>query len=237
MNQSKKLSLFPWLTLLAGGIGLALRAWLFSNVDNQGLLPENHIAGILCFLLLAGILAVSFWAARKEAPSNAYRKLFPPSAIAAIGTALAAIGMGFSAFTIEAAGFLRILVMITGVLGAAALLYTAYCRFIGLRPSCLLHVAFAIYLVFRVMVFCRHWGAETQIQVFFFQLLGSLFLLITGYYRAEADAIMGDYRKYLFFSQAALFCCCLCLVGSDRLFYLSAALWLIADTCTPPRHA
>lgn len=236
MNQLSKRGLFPWLTLLAGLIGLAMRVWLLSTVDKQGLLPDGHFAGVIPFLLLAAVLGISFWVVRKETPSLAYRKLFPPSVIAAIGTALGAIGMGFSAFTVNSTGPLQLLVYIAGVLGAAALLYAAYCRFIGLRPSCLLHVVLGVYMVLRVLANCRQWGTETQLQMFFFQLLGSLFLLIACYYRAEADALMGDYRKYIFFSQAALFCCCVCLSEKDWLFYLSAAVWLTADNCVPPRH-
>ena len=236
MNRSSKMVLFPWVSLLAGGLGLALRVLLLSTMDNQGLLPENHFAGIVCFLLLAAVMGICFWQVRMQLPSNAYRKLFPPSLIAAIGTAVGAVGMGISVYAVNAAGILRLLIVIAAVLGAGAMLYAAYCRFVGLRPSCLLHILLAAYLVLRVLACCRNWGTQTQLQLYFFQLLGSLFLLIACYYRAEADALIGDYRKYIFFSQAALFCCCLCLNGTDWLFYLSAAVWLTADNCIPPRH-
>ena len=238
MKQFTKRSIFPWLTLFAGGIGLALRTWLLSLGDEQNLLPSNHIAGALTLVLLAAVIFLCFWQVKKERPSdvNAYRKLFPPSGIAAVGTAIGALGMGISAFWVEASGVLGILVILSGLVGAAALIYAAYCRFVGMRPSCYLHVLLAAYLVLRVLACCRQWGSETQFQMYFFPLLASLFLLIACYYRAEADALMGDYRKYLFFGQAALFCCCLCITGSDWLFYLSGTLWITADNCVPPRY-
>ncbi len=236
MKLFSRQGLFPWFPLLTGMAGLALRFWLLSTINEQGLLPTNHIAGILTFLLLLVTLGICFWDIRTAAPSQAYRKLFPPSKIAAAGTAVGAAGMGISAFIVNAAGFLRILLPILGVLGAAALLYAAHCRRIGLRPSCLLHGGVTLFLVFRVLVCCRMWGAEPQLQLYFFQLLGSLFLLLACYFRAEADALIGDYRKYLFFGQAALFCCCLCLSGNDWLFYLSAGIWMATDYCVFPAN-
>lgn len=234
MNLSSKQGLFPWISLLAGSIGLALRCWLLSAVDDRGLLPENHIAAILCYILLAVTLGLCFMGVRKAATSKAYRRLFPPSKLAAAGTVIGAIGIGISGFTAESTGFLRLILPILGIFAAGALMITAYCRFIGLRPNCLLHGLVAVYLIFRTLVGCRVWGAEPQLQLYFFHLLASLFLLLACYHRAEADALAGDYRRYIFFSQAALFCCCLCLPGKDWLFYLSAGIWVATDFCVFP---
>ncbi len=226
--------LFPWLSLITGTAGLILQHRLLSAADNRGLLPKNPVFVVLIFLLMLFTLAVSFLNLRKAAPSKAYRRLFPPSLLAAAGAAVGAAGIGISAFTMEATGFLWFLLPITGVVGAAALLYASYCRFVGLRPSCLLHGGLVVFLVFRLLACCRVWGAEPQLQLYFFQLLGSVFLLLACYYRAEADALIGDYRKYLFFSQAALFCCCLSLPGKDWLFYLSSGIWMATDFCVLP---
>ena len=231
MKLFSKQGLFPLFPILTGMAGLALRFRLLSAVDDRGLLPQNHIAGILTYLLLLVTLVVCFLGARSATPSTAYRKLFPPSRIAATGTVIGAVGIGVSAFTTGAAGFLQILLPILGVLSGGAMLYAAYCRLIGLRPSCLLHGGIVVFLVLRVLAYCRLWGAEPQLQMYFFQLIGSLFLLLACYHRAEADALMGDYRKYLFFGQAALFCCCVCLSGADWLFYLSAGVWIASDYC------
>ena len=237
MNQISKQGLFPWLTLFTGGVGLALRSLLLSSVDGQGLLPDNHFAGILTFILLALFLGFCFWVVRKEPPVDAknYRKLFPPSNLSAICSTVAAAGIGISAFMVPGTGVLRILVAISGLLGATALAYAAYFRKEGMRPSCFLHILVAVHLVIRVLTCCQQWGTEPQFQIYFFQLLGSLFLMIAVYYRAELDALTGDYRKYLFFGQAALFCCCLCMAEEAWLFYLSAALWIATDSCVLPR--
>lgn len=234
MKAFPRQGLFPLFPLITGMIGLFLQYLLLSSADGQGLLPSDPVFGILTFLLLLLTGALCFLNLRGAALSKAYRHLFPPSRIAAAGAALGAVGIGITAFTTEATGFLSILLPITGIAGVGALLYIAYCRLIGLRPSCLLHGCLAVFLIFRLLVYCRVWGAEPQLQLYFFHLLGSVFLLLACYYRAEADALVGDYRKYLFFSQIAVFCCCVCLSGSDWLFYLSAGIWMATDFCVLP---
>lgn len=234
MNNHSQSGLFPWVSLLTGSVGLALRCWLLSSMDNEGLLPRAHIAGILSLILLLITMGIAFWRLQQAAASNAYRQLFPPSRLAAAGTALGGVVMGISAFTVTASGLLKFLLPVFGILCAGAMLYAAYCRLIGLRPNCLLHGIIALFLVFRILVCCRAWGAEPQLQFYLFPLLGSLCLLLTCYFRAETDAMAGDYRKYLFFGQAALFSCLMCLPGDDWLFYISGAIWLATDYCALP---
>jgi hypothetical protein len=195
-----------------------------------------HFAGILSLVLLLLTMGLTAWKLHRARPSQAYRHLFPPSTLAAAGTALGAAGLGISAFMIEATGMLGILLPLLGIASIGALLYTSYCRLIGLRPNGLLHGIVAWYLIFRMLTNCRIWGAEPQVQIYLFPMLGSLFLLLACFYRAEADVMAGDYRKYLFFGQAALFCCLMCLPGDDWLFYLSAAIWLATDYCVLPSH-
>jgi len=234
MNNHSQSGLFPWVSLLTGAVSLPLRCWLLSSMENNGLLPRFHIAGIFSLLLFLLTAGICFWGLRQAPASYAYRRRFPPSRLAAAGTALGAVGIGISAFLVPAADILRILLPVLGILSAAALIYTAHCRLIGLRPNCLSHGTMVLFLVFRILTACQSWGAEPQVQFYLFPLLGSLCLLLACYYRAETDAMTGDYRKYIFFGQTALFCCLMCLPGDDWLFYASAAVWLATDYCVLP---
>lgn len=232
MNHPSNSRLFPWAPLFAGVLGFCLQCWLFSAMDSSGLLPKNHIAEILSFILLALTLGICLIGLQNVVSSDAYHQLFPPSRLAAAGTLLGGIGIACSAFAPQTVGFLKIIVPVFGVLSGVALAIAAYCRLHGVRPNCLLHSTVAVYLIFRIMACCRNWGAEPQVQRYFFQLLACLSLLLACYYRAELDVHEKGIRQYVFFSQVALFCCCLCLPGTDRLFYLSAAVWMAADYCT-----
>lgn len=234
MNHSSKQGLFPWISLFVGIIGLAMRNWLFSLATPEGLLPQNHISTTVSFLLLAVVFLTCGLGVRKAAHHSSYVQIFPASTVSAVGICISAIGIGFSGFVLKANGVLQFLLPIFSVLSAAALIVVAYCRYKGLRPNCLLHGTVVVYLIVRIMACCQVWGSEPQLQLYFFHLLGCLFLLLACYYRAELDTQSKDCRRYIFFSQMALFCCCLCLQGADWLFYLSATLLMATDFCVIP---
>lgn len=230
MTALLKKYFFPIFSLVMGAVGFCLRDWLF-GAQQEGLLPEKHIAGILLLILLAAVLAVCLWAVRKLVFSENYPKRFPKSTPAGVGIALGALGMGLASFRLEAVGALRYLLPVLAVVGIGAMLLGAYCRIRGTRPHCLLYGLFAVYLIIYTLARSRAWGAEPQLQVYFIPLLALLFLLIACYYRAELTTRAGNCRRYVFFGQAALFCCCVSMRGEDWLFYLSGALWTAADFC------
>ena len=66
---------------------------------------------------------------------------------------------------------------------------------------------------------------------YIFPLLACVFLMLTGYYRAVSDTGMDSGRGRVFFNQAAVYCCCLSLIGENRLFYMGMILWLVLDLC------
>lgn len=236
MNRFSKVGLFPWFPLFTGIVGFALQYWQFSLVDAKGLLPESHISGTLSVILLALVVGICWIGVQNLAPTKEYCQLFPASRVAFVGGLLAATGMGCAAFTVSATGFLQYLVPACGLLSAGVLAIIACHRFQGQQPNSLLHSVVAVYLIFRTMAACRIWSAEPQWQMYFFDLLAALFLLLACYYRAALDLQAGNSRLYIFFGQAALFCCCLCLPGKDWLFYLSAGIWIATDYCTPPSY-
>ena len=232
MRFSSKTGIFPWFTISEGFIGFLLQCWLFSDMDGNGLLPQYHFAGIMSLLLLAITLVICWMGARVEADTRA-DDLFPFNPPAAVGIAVSAVGFGVSAFTASGFSLLQFLTPVFGILAAAALMYVAYCRLKGLQANCLLYCIITVYLILRTMSRCHTWGAEPQLLQHFFPLLSCIFLLLTSYYRAALAIGEGDYRRYVFFNQAALFCCCLSCRGSDWLFYLSAAIWLSWDSPFP----
>ena len=234
MKQNFKPGLFPWFSLLTGLIGLSLQSLLFSEVDAGDLLPQNHIGSILSFVLFALTIGVCLLVLRKQKVSHSYRRQFPQSLIAAAGGVIGAGGLVFTAFSQNTTGLVKILFPALGVLAAAALLLISFYRVRGLRPHYLLRCAVTLFLTLRAVQCCRVWGSEPQLQLYFFPLLASLFLILACYYRTELDAKDGDCRRYCFFSQAALFCCCLCVPGQEGLFYLAAGIWMAADYCALP---
>lgn len=233
MTFRSKTGIFPWFTILLGMIGFALRCVLFAGTA-AGLVPEHTVAGALCFVLFAVALAFCALGLRNTGARAAYAELFPASQAAGIGSTVAAVGFLISAFTLKGAGMLGTISAIIAVPAAFALAAAGYCRYVGRRPKFALHCAIALFLMLRTMAFCQIWRSESQLQLYFFQLLACLFLMLACYYRTALDLQTGDCRKFIFFAQAALFCCCLSCRGDNWLFYLAGAFWMASDFCTLP---
>ena len=232
MNNRSPKGIFPWFTVIEGMAGFFMQCWLFSSIDDNGLVPPFHIAGILSFALLALTLVIC-WLGSKGEKDLCPDRLFFSSAPAAVGIGLSAVGIAFSAFTANGKGILQILTFGSGILAAAALGYIAICRAKKFHADAMLHSIVTVYLILRTMANCSSWSAEPQFQLYFFPLLACVFLMITSYYRAAMALGLEHSKKYVFFSQAALFCCLLCCRGEDWIFYLSGALWLTFDCPAP----
>ena len=236
MRIRKEVGVFPLFTIATGALGYAMRYQLLSMMDDKGLLPSNHFTGNITLILLAVTLVVCFLAVRNAPRVDSYKKLFPSSPIAAIGGMVGALGLGASAFAIKGVGALAYGLPIFGVLSTVALVYAAWCRFTGKKVSGLSYGVVVVFFMLRVVAWCRVWGTEPQLHIFFFDLMASLFLLMAAYYRAEMPASTKHYKHYAFCSQMALFCCILCLTDGEWMFYLSAGIWMATDFCALPAY-
>jgi hypothetical protein len=234
MKNMVRPNILPWFTLGCGGLGLALRLWLYSNMDEKGLLPAGHPAQALLFILTALTLAVIFLCVRELKPVDKYIGLFPAGIGRALGCAAGALGVVAGAvFELGSdVGLLGIPVFVTGILAAISLGLTAFYRLQGKRPSFLLHTALTVFFMLYTVARCRTWSAEPQLQEYVFALFACVCLMLTGYYLSVADTRKSGRRWLVFSNQAALFFCCLSLNGENRLFYLGMLLWLALDLCS-----
>ena len=234
MKNPVRPKILPWFTMGAGGIGLALRIWLYDCRDEKGLLPAAHPSITLLFILTALTMGVLFLCARRISPDCAYSDCFPPSVRGAVGGTAAALGIALFSVTEALSGIdgFTWVTLPVGLLAAAALCFCAVYRFKGTRPSFYLYCVVAIYLMLHAVSQCRAWGAEPQLHSYCFQLLASIFLMLAGYHRCALSIDKGNYRWFLFTSQAALFFCCVSLNTENSLFYMTLAIWMAADLCT-----
>lgn len=234
MKNPLKPNFLPWITLGAGGIGLALRIWLFSAADGKGLLPTGHFADILSFILTAAVMVVLFLCVQPLSPMGKYSRLFPASVYRAVGCGLGAVGILAAAISelSSQAGILSVAAFVVGLIGTGCLGYVAYCRLKGVRPSFIFHTVVTVFFMLHAVCQCRLWGAEPQLQHYCFQLLACVFLMLTGYHHTVMDSQKGSRRWFVFCSQAALFFCCLSLNSESRLFYMGMAAWLALDLCS-----
>ena len=233
MKKFPKMELLSFFSIILGIAGMALHSWLLSLMDNRGLLPYNHPGSILPFVLFALLVAVCFYVLRDIRTSGSRRHMFPRSPLSAVGSFLAAVGLGFSLLNQDSTGILSRLMYIVGLVSVFALCYVGYCRFKGKRPECVVYAIIVLFLVFRTLAHCQRWNSETQVSVYFFPLLAHLFLLLTVYFRAALEAHIKNCRQYMFFRQLTLFCCLVSMIGGDWVFYLAATVWMATDYCIP----
>ena len=98
------------------------------------------------------------------------------------------------------------------------------------KPAHLItHIITILYFMIHLVMQYRAWCATPQLYDYFFPLLSSVFLMLFVYHRACKDLTKEKEGAYLFFGQAALFCCFLSLTGSSWLFYASMAAWTTLD--------
>lgn len=235
MKKMIKPSILPIFTLAAGILGLGLRVWLFfGGTDRKGLLVASHPANALTFILTALVLAALFLFIRPLNAVDRYQKLFPRAKFPAAGCVAAAVGIAWVNLRDlnMRTDAITMISLFLGILAFISLLILACCRFKRIRPVFFLHMVVTVYLMFHLISQYRLWSAEPQLQVYFFPLLSSVFLMLTGYHNAVLDARKSDRKWFVFCNQGALYCCCLSLWGDSWLFYLTMGFWMLSSLCS-----
>lgn len=235
MKRYFKPSNLPFVTLIAGAVGLALRMWLMAaGVDVKGLLVTTHPAHVLVFVLTALALGYIFIAVRPLNPVGQYSDLFPKNPLASAGCIAAAIGVLLACLQERGkrADMVTNVSLILGVLAAVCLVLIAICRFQGRRPFFGLHCIVTLFMMVHLISQYRLFSSEPQLQVYFFPLLGSVSLMLTAYYSAVLDARKSSRRWFVFCNQSALFFCCVSICSEIGLFYLTMAFWMFTGLCS-----
>ena len=220
----------------AGFIGFVLRLWLFATgTDQKGLLKAAHPGNAMTLILTAMVLAVLLLWLRLPLKKIGHKRLFPRSLPAAVGCWIAAAGILITDIHELTGQFDRFSLLsgLCSVAAVAALVFLGLNRLHGHRSHPALHGGISMYLMIHLISQYRFWSAETQLQVFFFQLLASVFLMLATYHRATVDAGFGKLPVYLFFRYGGIFLCCLAAYGQLPLFYLTTGIWLATTDCRP----
>lgn len=234
MNRYLKPSFLPTGTLVAGTTGFLLRMWLMkTGEDARGLLVTTHPAHVLVFVLTALILGALFLCVRPLNATKRYLDLFPNSNLSGAGCIVAAVGILLVSFRDRSvrSDMVTTVCLALGFLAAICLVLVALCRFQRRRPVCYFHAVITLFLAAHLVSQYRLWSSEPQLQVYFFPLLSSVFLMLTAYHAAVLDAKKASRRWYVFCNQSALFFCCVSLWSENWLFYLTMAFWMFTSLC------
>lgn len=222
--------------LLGGMLGCALRIWLYATqVDTRGFLIQGSLPELLSLLLSAAVLGLLLVALRRCPRKVSYERAFAPFLPGTISCGAAAAGiavslLGSAALTRDILG---IITSVIGWLSVVSLCVLAWYRAVGKRPVFLLPCILTLYFMLYLISQYRYWSASPRTQDYLFLLLALLFLMLATFHHTALTVDSGSYRSYLFFSRSALYFCCLALFSADMnayLFYLTMAMWLLADS-------
>ena len=221
--------ILPWFPLGAGAAGLVLRFWLFSAVDQKGLLPANHFADTALYLLTALTLGILFLSTHQLQPGKISKVAF--RYISAFSCLIGAFGLGYTGMIYFCAGTVRLSMFaaIASILGALALLIMALLHYVHFKVPYWLNAIVTVILMLDTVAQCQVWGAVPQLQEYFSPLLASIFLILTAYQATTLSAGKGKPQLLAFFSQASVFLCFVSLNTAQWPLYLGLLFWAVAQ--------
>ena len=229
MKHPFRCRILPSFTMGAGGLGLALRLWLFSATDEKGLLPTEHIADAALYILMAVTLGILFLATR-ELTSGRAGSRFSPLAVT-VSHAVGGLGLLVCGLLTFTAGTVRLaeVAAAAAVAGCIALFCMAFLHGHRKPIPYWLCVILTIALMLDTVAQCQLWGSQSQLQEYGFPLLASVFLILSAYQATALAAGKGNPRLLAFFSQSALFLCCLSLNTAHWPMYFGMLFWAAAQ--------
>lgn len=225
MKHPFRSRILPHFTLGAGLLGLVLRIWLFSDIDEKGLLPAGHPADSALYILTALTLGILCLATRELTSRKTSKGILRP--VTACAYVLGGLGLLFDSLLHFSGANVRLagVAMVGGFLGGIVMLCMAALLFMGKKPVFWMHAVLTVVLMLDTVAQCQVWGAEPQLQAYFFPLLASIFLILTGYQATSLAAGQGKIKLLAFFSQCALFFCCVSLNTAQWPLYLGMLFW------------
>lgn len=229
MKHSFHCHILPLFPIGAGVLGLALRLWLFSATDEKGLLPVGHIADYALYILTALTLGILFLVTRELTPRRINKQFFRLSG--ALSCLLGGLGMIVTAALDLSRGTARLasMAMVACAIGGLAMFLMAALRYFRKKPPYWLLAIVTMALMLATVAQCQVWGSVPQLQAFFFPLLASVFLILSAYHATTVAAGQGKPKLLVFFSQGALFLCCLSLNTTQWPLYFGMLFWALVQ--------
>lgn len=239
MKNTTRVKLLRIITLVAATGGYLLRAYLYASaVDQKGLIVAGHWATwVLCGLTVA-FLASLIVIARNPEEELDYWDCFTPSVWRFCGALLASAAILYRVLwdAEPAVDYLSKLSILFGVGAGIGLIFIAFRRFAGTKPSFLCPSAVSVFFSIQMVNLYRAWSSDPQLLDYGFYLGAFVCLMFTAYFQAHFQVDPRNHRALWIAAMAATYFCCVAIPESqDTLFLVICAFW--AFTCTPQIEA
>lgn len=220
--------------LVASGIGMLLLSWLYAvGTDERDLYPAHHPAWILLNILTVAV-AVLLWLLTRRAGNNRnYRLNFPASPLAALGCAVAIVGLLLWGFqSIQASTILGKLAGFAGILGGVGLIPTVLSRLQGQHSKLPGHILPCFFFALNLFVLGQEFGSEPEMCRYLYRFWASAAMVPACYWLWSFDVNLGKRTVCLFWCLVAGYCNLVAAIGSTLwLSHLCMAIWML--TCLP----
>ncbi len=226
----KKITRFIPLYMLFAGVACGfLRLDLLQKANDRGLLPMDHPANILLWVLPAAavaLLVLNLFVGNEG--DFRIRVSFP---VQAVGCLFAGVGYLYRFLTVPAeTAVLSVLTLATAV----CFLTIAFYRVQAKKPPLVTFAVISLSMMISCFFAYREWGRLTQIHRYLFPALSSLLTALYSLEYGYMEFSERDYRKTFIFNQLALLCSVCCLTTEDLPFGISITLWLASGLFTRP---
>jgi hypothetical protein len=236
MKKLLKPVYLPYCTMILGALGCLCMGWAHATgVDQRMLLDPAHPGVILTWIFPAAMIAGAIVLVQPLTGKLRYAQIFPGSTVGAVGTAVSAVGIGFTAWGELALKTDRIIALTgwLGLISAVCLLYLAWCRYAKCRPQFWARSLVVVYLMLHMLCRYRVWSSDPELLRLFFDLAATVCFLLASYQCLAIEVELAQRRSYLCFSMLGAFFALAALPGSsDRVFLGAMAVWALTDRCS-----
>lgn len=240
MKLTSRPDLLKYLTLGAGGLGLALRVILYTTgIDGRNLLETGHWAHIALWVLTFAVVGIIFTATRSLEGSADPASFCPMSYAGSLGAFAAMVGIGITTVSefAEFSNSLHLLVWALGIGATISLGCIGICRLMGKQPHFLCNVVLCLYFALRMVSQYQMWSSDPQLQDYCFYLISYVALMLTAYHHGAFGADMGSHKQLWRFSLGAVYFICLSLNGGiDTFLMLGCGAWAITNLTSLQIH-
>lgn len=239
MNWNIKPGQLKYLVLGAGGIGMALRFFLYRfGMDDKGLLVRFYWSNVALWILTAAAAAAVVLRLAKVTGPADFKNAYHQSTTAAVGCVIAAALIVVYELRSSHTSYPEYVSLVLSIASAAALLQTAKCRIWGDKPHWLLSSLVCVYFTLLTVFQYRTWSSHPQMQDYVWVLAAHVGLLVSAYCHAAFTVGLGKHNALWIASMAAVYCSCVAYLQSeDKLLLLGSGIWVFTNlTSLEPRR-
>ena len=201
-------------TVIAGIACAFLRQDLLSKADQRGLLPIQHPANLLLWVLpILAILPLVFY--YFKTPKADYR-ISIPLPIQAFGCLFAGAAYLYHFLTVNTEN--NILSLLTLATAVSFLVIAGY-RVVAKKPPLLFFAVISLSMMVLCFFAYRQWGQQTQLQKYLFPALAALFPALYSLEFCYMELPERNSKKAYILNQLALIATLCCITTENFFFY------------------